>query len=200
MTHCMTEVVLPTPFRKFCNYNDYKKKKEKKPHLTQEGLNHHVQLLSEFLMQPWFCHSRYSELYNATEKLVEGIRKYQMYLQDNSVRNTRQQHSPELIRSPVDNVIMKTIPANNDPVSSDYIHLFKALDESPYYQHVFLNDFAPEDRFERRKWIGKLQLPVTIFMYRYPHGNNLGTLTFVWKVPHEIDHTQNQCTITQLNN
>ena len=78
--------------------------------------------------------------------------------------------------------------------------MLKTINESPDYHPVFLNDFAPEDRFDRRKWINKLQLPVTIFMYRYPHGNNLGTLNFAWKVPIEIDPTQNQRTIAQLNN
>ena len=110
-------------------------------------------------MQPWFCHSRYSELRSITEKLVEGMRKYQMHLQDTCVRSSRQQHSPELTRSPVDNVIMKIIPESSDPASNEYIDL---------YHPVFLNNFAPEDRFARRKWICKLHLPVTIFVYRYP--------------------------------
>lgn len=32
-----------------------------------------------------------------------------------------------------------------------------------------------------------------------PHGNNLGTLNFVWTVPAEVDQTLNQQTVTQLN-
>ena len=91
---------MPTLFQKFGGiYNDYKKKKEKKPKLSQFGLNQHVQTLSKFLLQPWFCNSKYSELHDSTEKLVEGMRKYQMYLQENLARNSRQQHSTELCRS-----------------------------------------------------------------------------------------------------
>ena len=82
---------------------------------------HHVQLLSEILMQPWFHHSRYSELHCSTEKLVEVMRKYHMYLQSNSVRNSRQQNSPELIRSPVENIIMKTIPGSSEPVLNRFV-------------------------------------------------------------------------------
>lgn len=115
------------------------------------------------------------------------------------MRSSQQQHSSELVRSPVENVIMKTIPGNSMPVSSEYADLLKVLDESADYHPVFLNSFAPDDRFDRRKWINKLQLPITIFMYRYPHGNNLGTLNFAWKVPSEVDLSVNQRTIAQLN-
>ena len=84
-------------------------------------------------------------------------------------------------------------------MKSEYAKLFEAIDKSPDYFPVFINDFAPEDRFIRRKWINMLQLPVKIFLYRYPHGNNLGTLSFAWKVPNEVDQTLNQRTIAQLN-
>lgn len=114
-------------------------------------------------MQPWFCCAKYSEIRSATEKLVEIIKKYQMYLKDCSVRNSEQQHSTELTRSPVDNVIMSTIAGNNEPVSNEYVD--KIIDESPDYHPVFLNDFAPEDHFDRRRWISKLQLPVKFFIY-----------------------------------
>ena len=64
---------------------------------------------------------------------------------------------------------------------------------------MFLNDLAPKDRYERRKWINNLKLPVTLTLYRYPHGNNLGTMNFAWKVPDEVDQTLNHQTIAQLN-
>ena len=44
-------IKLPVPFDKFQGYNDYKRKKESKPRLSQEGLSRHVQALSEFLSQ-----------------------------------------------------------------------------------------------------------------------------------------------------
>ena len=33
----------------------------------------------------------------------------------------------------------------------------------------------------------------------YPHGNNLGTMNFAWKVPDEVDQTLNHQTVAQLN-
>ena len=73
-----------------------------------------------------------------------------------------------------------------------------ALNELTEYQPVFFNEHAPEDRFDRRKWLNDLQFPFTIMLYRYPHGNHLGTMNFAWKFS-EFDHTLNQQTISQLN-
>ena len=99
-------ISLPVPLQRFCNYNDYKRKKEKKPHLSQIDLDQHVNALSSFLLQPWICHSRFTELHNVTENLVEGMRKYQVYLRESSQRNSRQQHSTELIRSSEDVILV----------------------------------------------------------------------------------------------
>ncbi len=133
--------------------------------MTQSGLDQHVQTLCKFLMQPGFV----------VEALVSGMRKYFTFLKENLQRNSMQQHSTELIRSPVEDVIMITIPASNEPVKSEYTDLSEAMDELPDYRPIFLNDYAPDDRFERRTWISKLELPLNLFVYRYPYGNYLGT-------------------------
>ena len=113
-------ITLPGMFLKFNGYNDYKRKKEKKPKLSQLGLNHHVQQLSDFLSQPWFCRSIYSELCDVTEQLVEGMRKYELYLRGNSERASNTHHHTEVIRSPFDNIVMKTIPSTSEIIKSEY--------------------------------------------------------------------------------
>ena len=140
-------VSLPVPFDELHGYNDYRRKKEKKPRLSQEGLNEHVQALSGFLSQSWFCRPMYAEL----RDLIEGVKKYERYLHQNADRANKAHHSTELVHSPVENVILKTIPASSDPVSSDYAELMGTLQERPNYQPVFLNDLAPKGRYERQK-------------------------------------------------
>lgn len=85
-----------------------------------------------------------------------------MYLRESSERVSKSQHSTQLIRSPVDHVAMKIIPGSSEPVKSEYSDLLKALDDLPDYQPVFLNDYGPEDRFDRRKWFNDLQLSCCI--------------------------------------
>ena len=198
-TLCERGIKLPVPFDKFQGYNDYKRKKEKRPRLSQEGLNRHVQALSDFLSQPWFTRSRYVELRGKTEQCVESMRKYEQYLRQNAERANQVHHSAQLVRSPAENVILKTIHASSQSINTEYTDIFKRLEEIPEYQPVFLNDFAPKDRYKRRKWLNELQLPLTVTIYMYPHGNNLGTMNFAWKVPDEVDQTLNQQTIAQLN-
>ena len=63
----------------------------------------------------------------------------------------------------------------------------------------FLNTYAPHDRFERRKWLNCLELSFHLMLYSFPHGNNLGTMSFAWKIPSEVDQTRNQQIINQLD-
>lgn len=112
--------------------------------LTQVGLNQHVQLLSDYLSQPWFCRSMYSKLWDATEKLVEGMRKYEVYLRESFERVSNSQQSTQLPRSPADNVLMRTISGSADPIKREYSDLLSAFEELPDYQPLFLNEYAPE--------------------------------------------------------
>ncbi len=46
-----------------------------------------------------------------------------------------------------------------------------------------MNDFSPLDRFVRKHWLDKLWLEFVMKMYRYCHGNSLGSMTLVWRLP-----------------
>ena len=46
----------------------------------------------------------------------------------------------------------------------------------------FANDFSPDDRFQRKNWFANFKLAIPCMLYRFMHGNNLGTLSFVWLV------------------
>ena len=50
-------------------------------------------------------------------------------------------------------------------LKSEYNDLFEAMYELPDYSPIFLNDLAPDDLFERRKCINKLELTLNIFVY-----------------------------------
>lgn len=76
------------------------------------------------------------------------MRKYERYLLQNAEETNQVHHSVQLICSPVENVILKTTYASSELVSND---VFKCLQEIPNYQPVFLNDFAPKDRYKVKK-------------------------------------------------
>ena len=83
-------------------------------------------------------------------------------------------------------------PRGTGSSSSEYVDVQQMLLNLHLYQPLFLNDLAPIDQFERRKWLAALSLPFSVMLYRYAYGNNLGTLSYLWRIPPEdepIDNT-----------
>lgn len=82
-----------------------------------------------------------------------------------------------------DNATLVCIPCSSGLVPSEYVDLEEKLRLSRQYEPVLVNEFAPQDRIQRRAWLAKLSMPYPLCLYRYAYGNNLGTLTYVWKIP-----------------
>ena len=73
-------LVLPACFEKFQGYNDWKKKKEKRPQLSQAELDRHIQALSSILSQPWSHKPYFNALQSKLVQLVETMKQYLGYL------------------------------------------------------------------------------------------------------------------------
>lgn len=81
------------------------------------------------------------------------------------------------------NVSLLTLPGTEEPVSLEYSELQQKLESLPLYKPLYVNDMAPTDRFERRKWVSNLKVSFPIMLYKYAYGNNLGTLLYAWRIP-----------------
>ena len=101
------------------------------------------------------------------------------------------------MRSLEGNLKMRTLPATDGPVKECYVPLYERLQTLEYYSKV--DDFSPDYRYSRRHWMDKLQLPFASMVYRFPYGNSLGVVSFIWKVPHECDKTQIARLVSKLN-
>lgn len=55
----------------------------------------------------------------------------------------------------------------------------------PLYEPLYVNDLAPPDRYQRRRWISGIKLSFPIMLYKYAYGNHIGTLIYAWKVPND---------------
>ncbi len=61
-----------------------------------------------------------------------------------------------------DKASLTTLSASDKPISSAYSELLKKLeDETP----VFLNDYAPSDRYQRRRWMSNLKIPIKVMVH-----------------------------------
>lgn len=83
-----------------------------------------------------------------------------------------------------------------------YSNIQAAFDEVELYEPISVLDYEPKDCYDRRHWYEKLSTSMSLMMYVYPHGNYLGNIVFVWKVPdvqHDVDESQNARCISNLN-
>ena len=71
------------------------------------------------------------------------------------------------------------------------------------YEPIFVNEFAPSDLYERRKWVSGIKVSFPIMLYKYVYGNHLGTLNQIcaWKIPENepVDNTITSLIFMQLS-
>ena len=61
------------------------------------------------------------------------------------------------------------IAASLEPTKSCYSNVHEALVNLEPYQPIFLNDYAPQDRYQRCHWVDSLSLQFPIVLYRFSH-------------------------------
>ena len=155
---------LPACFEKFQGYNDWKRKKEKCPQLSQADLDKHIQALSSLLSQPWSHKLYFKTLQSKLVQLVETMKHYLAYLKRHN-EAMKVVHSSRSVARPVEeNILLET----RTPVSSvcePYQQLQEKLSTFDLYQPLFINDFSPSDRYVRKHWLDNLQLEYPVKMY-----------------------------------
>lgn len=194
-------IAIPTSFEKFHGYNDWKKKKEKCPQLSQAELDRHVQAISTLLSQPWSHKPHFKPLQSKLVQLVEALKQYLNYLKKHNEAMKVVHSSSSIMRPVEENILLETrIPVPS--VCEPYQQLQEKLSTLELYHPLFLNDFSPSDRYVRKHWLNDLQLEFPVKMYRFCHGNSLGTMTFIWRLPSDIsseDGTATAQAIATLN-
>ena len=88
-------IYLPDCFSMYKGYNDFKRKKEKEPRLSREGLEQYIQQLSTILMQPWMSSKRFEMIRKDVDKLVDSLHAYKEYLLHQCDRVKSHEQSPQ---------------------------------------------------------------------------------------------------------
>lgn len=119
-------------------------------------------------MLPMVLTQRNSALANDLSELCEAMRKHRLYLQQSMVRVENNRSSISSVRTPSTHSAL-TIKPGSAVCPPQYQELQKHLDEHVPYTLVDLGDFAPVDRYERRKYIANIQLFCDISVYMLCH-------------------------------
>ena len=191
---------LPDEVADLQGFNDWQRKKIKQPAMSSANLDGHIQSLSRTLTQPWLAKREYAQLKSLTEKIVVCMHDYKVYLDQKNemVKASHEQDVPVRVISDV--IEVRILEASNATISERYVPLLNLLSEKANYEPIFLNDIAPSDRYQRRHWLDKLDLPFRTMLYRCPYGNHLGVVSFIWKIPDdEIDQTTVSRLVSKLN-
>lgn len=139
------------------------------------------------------------ELREDINYLVDVLDKYRAYLESQSKWVTEAHSSHTFHREPEKDMSVCSFPAAEDTPES-YLQLQSILDSKQPYEPMFVNELAPSDQYKRWHWFSNIQLRYPVMMYCYAHGNNLGTLSFVWKATDDgVDQTKVARVITKLN-
>jgi len=101
---------LPMKFSSFQGYNNYKRKKERKPRLSAKELNHHVELLSDIVMQPWFSHACFKIIRKDVAELTDVMHQYAAYLLEKNEK-VKDNHSVVSTKDAESSATLTTLPA-----------------------------------------------------------------------------------------
>ncbi len=70
----------------------------------------------------------------------------------------RSHRSPEPIRSVDESISVCTVAQADGPTKSDYTELEEVMSSMEFYDPVFLMEFAPGERYQRRHWMDSIRL------------------------------------------
>ncbi len=141
-----------------------------------------------------------SKLRAIIESLSDVMYKYKEYILQQRKHVQENQQRSEPVRSLEENVEMRTLPATEEPVMLCFQPLCERQQSVGNCEVVFLDDFSPEDRYSRRHWMDKLQLPFPSIINRFPYRNHLEVVSFIWKIPGDcVDQTQVARLVSKLN-
>jgi len=185
-------------------YNEYyHTTKHKKKQISKAELESIVAALSLSLEQAWTISNTWEAIISSVFELIECIQKYIAYLEKVDIEINILHNSDTLTRDGVRNIELYTIEASKSPISSQYIELDRELQQKNHYIYIDLDQYLPSQPNQRYIFIKELCLSFPISIYRYHHGNYLGTKNFIWRVPvhnYNRSETENNSVVTIILN
>ncbi|GBC23913.2 hypothetical protein GLOIN_2v1773127 [Rhizophagus irregularis DAOM 181602=DAOM 197198] len=163
-------------------YNEYyQRMKKKKPQLTRLELFQLANSIELSLAEPWTSKNSWQEVVLNVFEFTSMMKKYLDHLEttNNNMRTLHESENPA--REPSNNCNIHLISKCNKEIDSRYCILDFDLANREVFDFVDLNLYISNDPIKKHNFIRDIQLSVLTGLYRYPYGNYLGTLNFIWK-------------------
>ncbi|POG59970.1 hypothetical protein GLOIN_2v1788492 [Rhizophagus irregularis DAOM 181602=DAOM 197198] len=165
-------------------YNEYyQQMKKKKPQLTRLELFQLANSIEISLTEPWVSEAFWQEVISNIFEFTSMLKKYTENLKTTNDNMKRIHKSGNPVREPSSNCNIHLISKNDEEIDERYFELDSDLKNNELFDFVDLDQYAPNDPIKKHNFIRDIQLSVPAGLYRYPHGNYLGTLNFIWRAP-----------------
>ena len=131
-------------------------------------------------MQPWILQRIFNNLRDKLQILVDAMHKYCTYLKDKSLKMT-EHHQSLLSSQSTSNASLVFLNASPGPPLPEYVAIEEHLRPLPLYTPVCTMNYAPEEKYARRKWLNQLAFPFPVHMPMVIPWEQL--LSYLWKIP-----------------
>ncbi|CAG8688872.1 22961_t:CDS:2, partial [Gigaspora rosea] len=170
------------------NNSYYKNRTHHKTTLRRKELEFCADKLEECVLQPWASKSCWNEVITATLELCSVARIYANYLESVNQHVQRIQSASIPARSPKENseLEMRSSCAINT-IQEVYFPIAERIRIANEYEIISLEEYLPETKEKRFYYLSIFAIDLTIILYRYHHGNYLGTLNFIWKISENFE-------------
>ena len=154
----------------------------KKTDISRDQLEKYCKALELSLKQLWVSQPQWENIIKNMFDLVLMVKQYASYLQDAAQRMRIIHNSNFPVRNGHDDITVEDFeatlcyPSNYEPLAS-------LLRNSEYYQWFNIDELLPTKAQNRYIYFQNIATDSCFTLYRYYHGNYLGTLNFVWKLP-----------------
>lgn len=160
----------------------YDTMKHKKNEISREKLETLINALTISIQQPWTRLSYWKEIIDDIHDLIKISQEYVNYLRGVNNRMHTIHASLVPIRNGRDDITVEDIEAVSS-YPSQYEPLAQLLSKSNYYDLLNIDHLLPSKPQDTYNFFQNIRADSSFTLYRYYHGNYLGTLNFVWKVP-----------------
>ena len=126
------------------------------------------------------------ELKPDVESLAECLSQYTDYLKCSKKRAMTNHYSKSLVHGVAENINFQLLPVSRTKRSS-LLELQSRLEQVSDFQHVAVEDVIStvdsRAKYTLIKRMKSNEFPFPTALKSYTHGNNVGNLHFIWKVP-----------------
>ena len=179
---------LPSFAPRFMKYNCpelSKHRKRQAQNMSRSELNLVSSHIFDCLQAHYWSDEPWSAFKGEVEQLAQSIHRYSEYLQRSCKKSCFNQSRLTPVRQVSENVSFQFLPQcrSLQPILNE---LSMKLQECADYEYLAVEDFSPNSSISKYQYTQCMKnhgFPFPAVLVTYAHGNNLGNLNFVWKVP-----------------